>query len=92
MSSEYDDSGETHDDYLDRQERHRAEEDAAWLRSRGYLVIPPGDASPVGELVRAAVARATNMPDPGFEDSLHYAADEAADDPAVRQWAERGRR
>lgn len=89
MSSEYDDSGETHDDYLDRQERHRAEEDAAWLRSRGYLVIPPGDASPVGELVRAACGDAEWC---WSEEEVVDAVDAVRSDSNVKAWAERGRK
>ena len=66
------------------------------LESRGYLIIPPGDTSPLGELVRAAV----RMVDEG--DYTHLAngmtAIEGGDwvhmretgyDPAVRAWAEK---
>lgn len=67
------------------------------LRKLGYLVIPPGDASPVGELVRAACAY------DGFPlarvgvftveaEQLLRAAVDVPEDPAVRAWVERGRR
>jgi hypothetical protein len=68
---------------------------AEHLRQCGYLVIPPGDASPVGELVRAAIEYA-EAPMVGTliceaDDRLHMQAYEVRQDPAVRQWAERGR-
>jgi hypothetical protein len=34
---------------------------ATALQSEGYLVIPPGDTSPVGELVRAAVKHSEEL-------------------------------
>jgi hypothetical protein len=60
----------------------------------GALVLPPGDTSPLGELVRAAVEFHGSHPDEmvdEFDAALFGAADATAEDPAVRQWAERGR-
>lgn len=83
MNSEYDDSGETYNDYLERGEQYRATEDAEWLRSKGYLVLAPSDTSTVAELVRAAVER-------GYCDLRVIGA--VQDDPAVKAWVESGRK
>jgi hypothetical protein len=69
------------------------------MQAKGYLVIPPGDASPVAELVMAAVARergwpwCAETPQTMTRETLTLlnAAGDVRNDPAVRAWVERGR-
>lgn len=64
------------------------------LTSQGYLVIPPGDASSVGELVRAACMPSgpTVFTHQEYDGRLHNVGMAVAQDPAVRAWSERGRK
>ena len=70
-----------------------------YLRSRGHIVLVPGDTSPVAELVRAAVEmydagawRHLSTGDTAIEFETWDTMAKAATDPNVRQWVERGRR
>ena len=67
---------------------------ADMLREEGYLVIRPGDTSPLGELVMAAVEfHGGGLYAPGRPPRLSIAAsrlahvaDVCGEDPAVRAW------
>lgn len=63
------------------------------LRSRGYLVLAPGDNSPLGKLVRAAVdfvAAGSNYYLSGrLLRAMAYHARKVAKDPTVCAWAEK---
>lgn len=63
------------------------------LRSHGYLVLPPGDTSPLGELVRAAIAshQCEVHGCVTCDDRLFAAVDDTAKDPTIRAWVDRGR-
>lgn len=67
---------------------------AEYLRERGYLVLSPSDTSPVAELVRAACMPSgpTVFTHQEYDGRLHNMGMEAAKDPAVRAWFERGRK
>ena len=74
------------------------EELARQLKKAGYIVLAPGDTSPLGELVRAAVALAgASLYVPGDIDGrmtqeawrLLNVTEYIAEDPAVRAWAEK---
>lgn len=68
---------------------------AEHLRSRGYLVLAPGDTSPVGELVNMAFVvedeweRSDHLRELGSR--MSDVVDAVKEDPAVRAWVERGR-
>jgi thymidylate kinase len=59
------------------------------LEDKGYLVIAPGDVSPLGQLARAAVAVAEcdRRAKLYFENKLAQHAFVVAHDPAVQAWA-----
>lgn len=70
---------------------------ATALQSEGYLVLQPGDASPLGELVRSSVANMRSIPQESRSASLQKLdlvivnSRAVGLDPAIRQWVDRGR-